>query len=182
MLIEGDTILLRPVRADDRDKTLALRLDFEANKSYMGFPYPINEFSEERWIAGLYPEGQRTRIDFAIEEIETKTLIGLIGIKELDTLHQRAAFGILLKREFWGKGHAKEAMALFFRYLFEEIHIHRIYLQVLMSSGRAIALYERLGFKREGILRQHHFQSGCFQDVLLMGLLREEFEALYPRG
>jgi len=180
-VIEGDKILLRPVRTDDRDKTLALRMDFETNKSYMGFPYPINEFSEERWIAGLYPEGQRTRIDFAIEEKETGAFVGLISVKELDALHQRAAFGILLGREFWGKGYAKDAMVLFFRYLFEEINIHRIYLQVLMSNERAIALYERFGFKREGVLRQHHFQGGRLQDVLLMGLLREEFEALNSR-
>jgi len=178
-MIEGNRIVLRPIRLADREQTLSLRLDLEANRSYMGYPYPINEVSEERWIAGLYSEGTRTRIDLAIVDKKTGKVIGLIGVKELDTLHQRASFGILLKREYWRKGYAKDATILFFRYLFDEIHLHRVYLYVLLSNERAIALYKEFGFKREGILRKHYFQSGSFQDVLIMGLLRGEFENLH---
>lgn len=174
-MIVGDKVLLRPIRASDCDSTLALRQDYEGNKLYLGYPYPINRESEERWIAGLYPQGQRTRIDFTIEERATGDFAGLTGVNQLDLLHQRANFGIILGRKYWGKSYASEAMQLFFRYLFEEIHLQRIYLEVLGSNERAIALYERIGFQKEGILRQHHFQSGQFQNVILMGLLREEF-------
>ncbi len=175
-MIEDDRIILRPIIQSDRDQILSLRLDFRANQAYLGFPYPINEINEEKWIADLYPQGQRKRIDFAIENKKDKAFLGIIGIKDLDSLHQRANFGIFIKREFWGKGYAKNAMMLFFRYLFEEIHLHRIILQVLNNNKRAIGLYESFGFKHEGILRQHHFQSGDFQDVLIMGLLRREVE------
>ncbi len=174
-MLESQHIRLRPITLEDGKETLALRLDFEANKAYLGFPFPINESCEERWIQSLYPEVGRRRIDFAVVEKGTDSFVGLIGAKDVNYLHQRCLFGIILKREFWGRKYAKEAMTVFLHYLFEQINLQRIHLEVLEGNKKAIALYEKSGFQREGVLRKHCFQDGSFQDIIIMGLLREEF-------
>lgn len=176
-MLEGNHILLRPINIEDKKDTLALRLDFEANKAYMGFPFPIDESCEERWIQSLYAAGQRRRVDFAIVEKETSVFVGLIGVKDVDHLHQRALFGIILKREFWGKEYAREAMDIFLYYLFNHINVQRVYLEVLEDNDRAKNLYETFGFQCEGVLRKHCFQDGRFKNVVIMGLLREEFDS-----
>ena len=61
------------------------------------------------------------------------------------------------------------------RYAFEQLRLHRITLYVHEFNERAIGVYERCGFKHEGRLREAHFMDGKYTDVLIMGLLREDF-------
>lgn len=174
-MLVGKNILLRPIRLKDKKGILKLRLDFNANKAYLGFPFPITEINEKYWIQSLYSPHSRKRIDFAIASKKTKTFVGLISLRDYDSLHRRGRFGIFIQRKYWGKGYAREAMAIFFKYLFNQIGLQRIYLEVLESNKRAIRLYERFRFVKEGLLRQHYFQDGGFKNILVLGLLKKEF-------
>jgi RimJ/RimL family protein N-acetyltransferase len=79
-------------------------------------------------------------------------------------------------REQWGKGYGREAMELVLRYGFHELNLHRIQLTVFEYNERAIALYEKLGFRREGVYREFMQRDGKRYDMLLYGLLRREWE------
>jgi len=102
---------------------------------------------------------------------------GSIGYSSLDRKNQTVEYGNLLIREaFRGKGLAKEASKVLLDYLFTEVNVHRVYLEVFADNDNAVVLYEKLGFKREGVLRQAVFSRGEFRDVLIMGLLREDWK------
>ena len=58
---------------------------------------------------------------------------------------------------------------------FCNLNLQRVYLTALVNNHRAIHLYEKIGFQREGILRHAAFKEGQYQDLVLMSLLREEF-------
>ena len=76
----------------------------------------------------------------------------------------------------WGKGYGYEAMQLVLRFAFDELNLHRVQLTVFCYNKRAIALYEKLGFQREGIHREHLQRDGRRYDMYLYGLLRSEWE------
>lgn len=174
-MLQGKTVTLRPLTAADAQDTLALRMDVEGNKAFMGYVFPVTEANERRWLESLYAEGPRRRVDLAIVDRSTKEFLGLIGVNDIDSLQQRARFGVFLKRDARGRGVAQDAMTVFFEYVFGQLNIARVWLEVLADNEAAVKLYRSFGFAGEGTLRRHHFQDGVFKDVKVMGLLREEF-------
>lgn len=85
-----------------------------------------------------------------------------------------AEIGYLLVRRHWGRGYAREAVIALIDLLFAEGH-RRIFADTDPSNNASIALIERLGFKREGLLRQEWETHIGVRDTLLLGLLREEW-------
>ncbi len=86
------------------------------------------------------------------------------------------------ERENWGKGIGGEAMTLALDFTFRELNLHRVQLTVFEYNERAIALYERLGFVREGVCREFMQRDGRRYDMYLYGLLRREWEAQRNAG
>ena len=62
------------------------------------------------------------------------------------------------------------------RYGFDDLKLQKICGRVLGGNDRSIRFHEKLGFKREGVLREHHFDSGHYQDIVCFGLLRREWK------
>jgi len=81
-------------------------------------------------------------------------------------------------KAYWGRGVGTEVMNILLRYVFTELNLHRLSLTVFEYNQRAIRLYEKCGFKIEGINREYHFRDGRRWDLVSMGILREEWLAL----
>ena len=71
-----------------------------------------------------------------------------------------------------------DAMLIMMRLAFDKMNLHRLYLDVHDYNSRAIASYEKCGFKREAVLREHHFRHGKYCDTIVMGILESEYRAL----
>ncbi len=115
-----------------------------------------------------------------IQAIDTSepVVVGAIELRKVSPEHRSAEVGILVgDRGYWGQGYGTDAMRALCRFAFEEMDLHRIYLDVLEFNTRAIRAYERVGFVVEGRQRQDAYLGGHYYDSLAMGLLREEFEA-----
>jgi RimJ/RimL family protein N-acetyltransferase len=78
-------------------------------------------------------------------------------------------------RQNWGKGYGTEAMRLALNFAFNELNLHRVQLSVFDYNERAIALYEKMGFVREGVYREYLQRDGKRYDMYLYGLLRREW-------
>lgn len=74
-----------------------------------------------------------------------------------------------------GQGHGRESMELILDYAFGELNLHRVSLTVLGFNERAIGLYEKLGFQREGTLREFGLRGGKRYDLLYYGMLAREW-------
>ena len=84
--------------------------------------------------------------------------------------------GIVIgKPQSLSKGLGTEAIGLFLKVCFEELALHRVGLRVLRSNNRGIRCYEKCGFREEGALRDWHFSRGSWHDLVLMGILEEEY-------
>ena len=118
------------------------------------------------------------RFPFMIRALSDDKIIGFLGLW-VDLFHADAFVGIAIgERDYWGKGYGTDAMRTILHYGFTEINLRRVTLTVFEYNPRAIRSYEKAGFRQEGCLRQFLNREGRRWDMLYMGILREEWEAL----
>lgn len=132
---------------------------------------PIGEF--ERWYRS------RSSSDVKRFIIETKDgkPIGSISYRNYDVVNKVVTLGIHIgEKEYWGKGFGTDAIKAFVKYLFTHLDINRIELDTFDDNIRAIKAYQKCGFKIEGVLREAKLIDGKFHDVIMMGLIRKDFE------
>ena len=115
---------------------------------------------------------------FAIRPLEEETLLGLLEFDGVDWSNRTTFVSIGIgAAEHRGRGYGADAMRVALRFAFSELNLHRVCLTVFSYNEPAIALYERLGFVREGGYREHIERDGQHYDMILYGLLRREWES-----
>ena len=108
--------------------------------------------------------------------IETKEgrLVGYVNYEE-GPPRLRATIGIITCIDSWGKGHAREALELVMRFLFDERGLQVVSLWTLSDMVRMIGLAEKLGFSVSARLRESAIIGGEVHDTIVMDILREEY-------
>lgn len=141
---------------------------------FPGAVFPQTEESETDWYENMRKSNDYI---FAIRTIASKQLIGSTGLHAPDWRNRCAVFGISIgDPDYWGKGYGTDTTRIVVRYGFMELNLHRIELIVFDYNKRAIRVYEKVGFKHEGVRRQAHFRDGEYHDVHLMSILRHEWD------
>ena len=114
----------------------------------------------------------------AIIESSGDKHIGNIKLGPINRLNQNADLAIMIgDKDSWGKGYGREAWELMVEYGFQRLNLHKITLGVYADHKSGVSLYQKVGFKIEGNLRQQLFRDGAYHDKYVMGLLRDEYEA-----
>lgn len=135
---------------------------------------PISTWEEEEWFAELAKRPQAERpLAVEIPEGDGWRLIGNSGFHDIDTVARSGELGIMLgDKSIWNQGYGTEVMRLLLKHGFETLNLNRIFLRVYEKNRRAIRTYEKAGFSHEGRLREAVYKNSCYQDVLIMGILR----------
>jgi ribosomal-protein-alanine N-acetyltransferase len=107
---------------------------------------------------------------------EGPDLIGTVSVFQLDRGNRRAELGYALRRSAWGHGYAREAVAAVVDHAFDALDLIRIEADVDPRNHASARLLERLGFRREGLLRQRWIVAGEVCDSAWYGLLREDWQ------
>ncbi len=102
-------------------------------------------------------------------------MIGTVGLREIDKEHSKAEMGCWIAVEEWGKGDAVEASSAVLRFGFEELQLNRIYAHHMVRNPASGHVLEKIGMRKEGLLRQPVRKWGVFEDVVLLAMLREEW-------
>ncbi|WP_374689719.1 GNAT family N-acetyltransferase [Promineifilum sp.] len=114
---------------------------------------------------------------FAVRLLDEEEIVGLLEFDGVDWSNRTTFVSIGIgEARHRGQGYGRDAMAVGLRFAFHELNLHRVCLTVFGYNAAAIALYERLGFTREGVYREHIERDGRRYDMLLYGLLRREWE------
>ena len=133
----------------------------------------------KEWFEKELDEALPGHLDFAIRTLEGDRLIGFIGFDGISWTDRDAYVAIGIgEPDFWSKGYGSDAMRLMLRYGFSELNLHRVSLTVFEQNLRGIRSYEKCGFKLEGRIRDFLLRDGQRSDMLHMGILRKEWEAL----
>jgi RimJ/RimL family protein N-acetyltransferase len=140
---------------------------------------PSRAFSVKSTKEWLEKELNKDSLDLLLYSIHTLNDDRLIGEIDLDGIqwnHGDAFVGIGLgERDYWGKGFGTDALRVLERYAFTELNLHRLSLTVFDYNPRAIRSYEKAGFIHEGRVRGFLNRDGQRWDMLLMGILKEEW-------
>lgn len=176
-MFTGKKIRLREYMRDDIPYALAYLNDSEVKKFLNPrIPFPITMEEEIKWYE--CNSSTKDRYSFAIETIEDRRYIGGCGINETDWKNSTVIIGIFIgDKNLWGEGYGSDAVKVLIEFIFMQMNINKIKLNVYDFNERAIKCYEKCGFKREGILRQEIFKDGEYHDEHIMAILREEFYA-----
>jgi ribosomal-protein-alanine N-acetyltransferase len=169
----GEQVALRDFRLDDLDDSLTVVGDQQVT-SWLSFDRLSREQQEERLKgaverAALQP---RTEYYFAVTKKEDDRLI---GFARLGLAGVRAAkLGYAIAAAHWSRGYATDAARTLIEFGFKELQLHRISAAIGPDNHASVAVVTRLGFHREGIIRDHVFSNGVWRDSILFSLLETD--------
>lgn len=174
--LTGDRCSLRALRAEDAEGAWANWLNDPDVRRYLFrgvFPPTVEE--QRAFFASVVQS--RSDLVLGIVSAGQDELVGVVGLHRIDWINRSAEFGIVIgDRSAWRKGIGSEATRLVVRHGLRVLNLHRIWLGVLADHSAAIAVYERVGFRREGRLRDELLRDGSYHDKLIMGLLETDLE------
>ncbi len=173
MKLEDDHIILRSPEPRDVEQLYLYRNDREIKQFLGGFStgYSVQDLLE--WVD--YHRRQVNEILWIIADGEADICLGHVGFYNIDHRIRKAEFAILIgDKNRQGKGLGQLVTRMVIDFGFDELNFHRIELDVLATNPRAIHIYEKLGFKQEGIQREADFRGGRYIDVINMAILEHE--------
>lgn len=170
-------VTLRPLELDDIDTLYSWACDSELEILAGWGPRESRSAFRERYEKRI-TEPEDNLAMFGIEA--EGRLIGYLQLYQIDEAERRAAVGFLIgEKTLWGRGIGTTALRLWLDYAFTVRSLERVFSETYGFNARSQRLLERVGFQREGILRQHEIHNGARQDMHVFGMLKPEFYQRY---
>ncbi|NLY62516.1 MAG: GNAT family N-acetyltransferase [Erysipelothrix sp.] len=117
-----------------------------------------------------------TRIDFAICLLSDDSYVGELTIYDIDKDNESAGFRIALgSLKHFNKGYGSQAISLVLAYVFEELKLNRLQLEVYSHNPRAINFYKKQGFIEEGRLREAIKIDNHYYDEIIMSVINTDY-------
>jgi [ribosomal protein S5]-alanine N-acetyltransferase len=177
-VIESEHLLIRIVAESDLPSLLAVNGDAQVTKF---LPYETWQSLSDAhaWfqrMAGIQATG--TALQFVIARRPSQEVIGSCLLFRFEEGSARAELGYVLGRAHWGQGLMSEALAALIGTAFGTMGLRRLEAEIDPRNQASIGLIQRLGFTREGLLRQRWVAKGETKDVEMFGLLNHEWRGL----
>ena len=180
-LLETGRVLLRPLVLGDADALRRCAGAREIADGMISIPHPYPEDEAARYLVAQEEDFRAGRsVAFALGRKNDGTLMGVIEIRGVDRIHFQAEVSFWLAVPFWGEGYMTEALAPALDYAFRELKVNRLYAHHMVRNPASGKVLEKNGFQPEGLLRQRVWKCGRFEDVVLLSLLRRDWESVRP--
>lgn len=175
IFLKTKNIFLGPLSNDDELQDYASWLNDQEITLYMGSGrFPLHSDGLKDYINGF-----NNRKDGMLLGIFLKTNskhIGNITLQQIDWLNRFAEIGIIIgDKKSHGKGYAKEAIKLIVEHAFNKMNLRKVCTGMIRGNTASKRAFESVGFKVEGILREHFYLNDEYLDCYRMGLLKSEF-------
>lgn len=159
------------------------RTDIEQNTIWINSEYisdimgylPVMPFSQQiDWFEKL--KNDKSRLIFAICLKESKKYIGNTGLGKIDFINRHTMFSIFIADQtYHNKGIGSTVTRLMLDFAFKRLNLNKVYLQTSERFVSAVKMYEKFGFQKDGVLRQHYYSRGKFEDKIIYSILKEEY-------
>jgi RimJ/RimL family protein N-acetyltransferase len=169
----GERVYLRALEPSQDNHLYATWLCDQEIRRYFSV-YPTSDSRGRERLETFYKDFRHILLGVALKS--DNRLIGLVGLKDINTLNQSAEFYIIIgDRSIWGQGYGTEATKLMLRYGFLELNLNRIQTMDMEENVAGWRADEKAGFKLEGTLREHIQRFGKYHNERIYSLLRSEF-------
>lgn len=169
IFLEGKKVILSPLERDDLFPVSRILNDYRIRKNLSErFPKNIEMLKE------LIKKGEEKKtLVLKIVDKQTGNLAGIISLTDFNWPNRRAMLSIVIDQNFQNKGYGTEATKMVVEYGFKNLQLHKICLEVYDFNKNAIALYKKLGFKKEGHYKKHSFKDGKYVDLIFMSRIND---------
>ena len=165
------SIIIRPIKVEDASKLLAhMKVVLSEGKNLLMSPkeFHMTIEDEENWITQNI-----AKKNFTIVAETNGEVIGMLNTNRGTKIRVEhlCSFGISIQKQYCNQGIGSKMIASLLEWAKQDRKIEKIYLEVFAENERAIHVYEKLGFKKEGVKEKHiKFEDGTYADEYIMGL------------
>jgi ribosomal-protein-alanine N-acetyltransferase len=175
--IQSPRLLVRPVLESDLPDLLEVN-SCEEVTALLPYATWTSMADAQAWLDRMRRiEATGLGLQFVVASKSSGAAIGTCLLFRLEEASARAELGYVLGRAHWGQGLMQEALAALLGSAFGPMGLRRLEAEVDPRNRRSVRVLQRLGFKREGLLRQRWVAKGEAKDVEIHGLLRDEWAA-----
>lgn len=174
-MIVGKFVGLRAIEYDDLYKFLEWRNKPELRINFREYK-ELNFSNQENWFNNVVLNSQNN-IMFAIVNLDNNELIGACGLNYIDWVNRNADLSIYVGVDdlYIDDKFAPDATELLLEYGFNELNLHRIYVEIYDIDLKKQKLLETLNFTFDGLLRETHWTDGKWCNSLFYSILKEEY-------
>ncbi|WP_369348725.1 GNAT family N-acetyltransferase [Stenotrophomonas sp. JAG2] len=174
--LESARLVLTPIRATDAQALFAIQSD-RAGMRYWNHPaWTDLKQAYVQILDDLAALDAGTQLKLAIRERVDGPLLGIVVVFAIDETSRRGEIGYHLAPSAQGKGYMHEALSRFVAYLFDVLRLRRLEAEIDPRNAPSAKVLERLGFQREGLLRERWRVAGEVSDSAVYGLLAREWQ------
>ncbi len=171
-MLEGERVRLREPHRDDTATINAFWNDLEMSSIATNtVPTPDSVEKTQKILADL--DARDDHVRFVIEA--DGAIVGDCSLHDIDKHNRTCEVGIAIGKPFWNQGYGQDALRTLVDYAFKHHNMHRVGLEALADDERAVTCYRNVGFVEEGRLRKRDWVNGEYHDVMVMGILDEEW-------
>jgi ribosomal-protein-alanine N-acetyltransferase len=175
-VLETQRLVLRELQLEDAEMLFRIYSDEEAMRYYDTPMYRLEQV--QRSIAthrSRFENNEAIRWGITIKG--SKDIVGNCGFYR-DSYSRYALLSYVLARPYWGKGLMTEALRVIIAFGFDHYQLHRIEAHVVVSNQASLSVLQKLGFKKEGFLRERFYENNHFHDEWVFALLKGDREAV----
>ena len=174
-MLEGKNIILRPLKMNDWEKSIQWRNNLSIKEMAMMHPFPITEMVEREWYENIMKSKDDKVIYFTITTRDDDP-IGFVLLNKINYTHKNCRLGIVIgETEEQGKGYGQEATKMIIEYAFNKLNLRKVTLEVLSNNKAALHIYHKLGFVKEGELKEHFFWDKKYSNIVIMSVFNNSF-------
>ena len=172
-MIEGKCVNLRALEESDLKTLKKWRNDKKTRIHTREFRL-LNMVNQKHWFESIYKDNPPKFIMFGILS-KKKKLIGVCGLTYIDWKNRHAEISIILSQNNWQKTQeAYDTIHLLTEYGFAELNLHRLWVEIFAIIPETITLFERMNFKKEGILREKLWRNSSWYNSFIYSMLSNE--------
>lgn len=173
-MLKGEKIYLKLIEKEGLNKRVEWINDSEIQKT-LNYDYPTSIARTEMWFSKTI--GNLTRRDFEIYTTKDNNYIGFCGLIDIKFPVMKAEFyAVIGDKSYWSGGFGTEVYKILVDYGFKELGLNKIYGYQLVHNNAAHRVVEKLGWKRDGLLRQDLYSHGQIVDRYAVSILRSDWE------
>jgi ribosomal-protein-alanine N-acetyltransferase len=180
-IITAPRVVLRWISEDDIHSLYEIFSNPQVMRYWSTVPLPDREAAAALQREIAQGNESETMFKWGIALRDSNTVIGTTTLFNLSLENGRAELGYAMAHAYWGQGYMNEALKALVSHAFEVMELRRLEADVDPRNAASIRTLERLGFQREGFLRERWHVNGEIQDALFYGLLRREWLKEHPQ-
>jgi len=178
--IDAKRVCLRMIVESDIDSLFEIFSDEQVMRYWSGPPLVDRQAARALFEEIALANSRGSMKKWGIATLDNDTVIGTATLFNLELSNGRAEIGYAQNRNRWGQGFMNEALQALLDYAFNHLKLRRLEADVDPRNVASIRTLERLGFQREGLLRERWHVNGEIQDAYFYGLLRREWRTPEP--